>query len=516
MAGEGGRRRENRPRRTLVVPTYRESGGIAACVERLATSPLNDPHTEILFVDDGSDDGTAATTETAMAGCGLGGRVIRLPTNLGKGAAVRAGMAEARGRVTAFADADLSAGVDEIDRCFAIVESGDVDVAFSTRVHPDATITRLPPWRRRLAGKAFNLALRVLGVTGHSDTQCGLKVFTKAASDQLFPDLLIEGYAFDVEVLYRARLAGMRVAEVPIVWRHADSDRVRPLRDGLVMLRDVVSMRRRLRPGARQTLPEPAEMTREQFDTLARVEREHWWWQAKRSLVAQEVERHGAAPGAALDVGCGSGEMTGRLASLGFKPVLGTDLSEYALGLSDVRSDPAVGLAVGRADRLPARDDSVSCLTSLDVVEHLDDDRAALAEYARVLEPGGLLLVAVPAYQWAWSRHDVALGHRRRYTARRLAAVARDAGLEVVNVTHFHSWLVIPALLVRRTPLRRVVRGSAEDASYVGPRVNRALLEVGALERRLARRFRLPFGLSILLTARVPAEESGAGNGGAG
>jgi hypothetical protein len=152
---------------------------------------------------------------------------------------------------------------------------------------------------------------------------------------------------------------------------------------------------------------------------------------------------------------------------------------------------------------VPARAGAADLVTALDVVEHLDDDVAGLRELARVAGDG-LVVVTVPAYLWAWSEHDVRLGHRRRYTRATLRAAAEAAGLEVVRCTHFHSWLTVPALLLRRTPRwpRRRQRGSAEEASYVGPTVNRVLVWVTEVERRVLRRTDLPVGLSILLVAR--------------
>ncbi len=118
------------------------------------------------------------------------------------------------------------------------------------------------------------------------------------------------------------------------------------------------------------------------------------------------------------------------------------------------------------------------------------------------------MLVAVPAYAWAWSDHDVRLGHRRRYTRRSLREAAVAADLEVIRVTHFHSWLVPPALLLRRTPLRRIVRGAAEEASFVSPTVNRLLVAVTTVERWVLRRVDLPVGLSILLVAAPHSSEA--------
>jgi SAM-dependent methyltransferase len=157
---------------------------------------------------------------------------------------------------------------------------------------------------------------------------------------------------------------------------------------------------------------------------------------------------------------------------------------------------------MARAEQLPLRDGSVCLVTSLDVIEHLDDDVVGLQEYRRVLEHGAVLVVAVPAYSWAWSDHDVALGQRRRYTRRSLRRSLESAGFTVERVTYFHAWLVVPAFVVRRTPLGRLLGSSAEEASFVGPRTNAALHLLEEAERRLLRRIDLPMGLSVLATAR--------------
>jgi hypothetical protein len=115
-----------------------------------------------------------------------------------------------------------------------------------------------------------------------------------------------------------------------------------------------------------------------------------------------------------------------------------------------------------------------------------------------------VVIVAVPAYSWMWSEHDVRLGHRRRYTRRQLTTAARQAGLEVVRCTHFHSWLTPPAFALRRTPAGRLMKRPAEEASYVNPPVNRLLYRVTRLERAALRRVAMPVGLSILLVARRP------------
>lgn len=245
----------------------------------------------------------------------------------------------------------------------------------------------------------------------------------------------------------------------------------------------------------------PAGMADEKVRVMARLEDEHWWFRAKRDLVADALADHSGGP--LLDIGCGTGAMMARLVADGHIPVVGTDLSPVAVDATRGR-----GLAVLRsvAEDLPFRSRSAAVLLSLDVIEHLDDDVAALCEYRRVLVPGGLVVLTVPAYDWAWSDHDVALGHRRRYTRSRLVAAAEAAGFAVERVDHFHSWLAPVAYVVRRTPLRRLVKGDEEEVSQSNPAVNRLLERAAAVERRLGQRRSIPMGLSILLVGRRPPD----------
>lgn len=481
---------------------YREAARIEATIAGLASSPLASSDVELIFVDDGSDDDTSGTVKAALERAGLTARVLVLDRNRGKGAAVRAGVLAASGRSIAFADADLSAGVVEIERCFELLEAGGCDVVAATRGAPASNIVVPQPLFRRLSGKLFNRLLRALGLTRLADTQCGLKAFTRQAALVLFQDLAVNRFAFDVEVLLRAHLYDMVVRELPIEWRHVEESRVDPVKDSARMIRDVIHVRRRLSRGMAATAR--SAMSSAKLDVTAKVERDHWWFRAKRELVVQELRRAGARGKVAVDVGCGTGEVARSLNGLPFHLVVGTDLSEYALSLARKESEVPPALLASEAGRLPFGDGSVSCLTSLDVVEHLDDDVGALREFARVVEPGGVILVAVPAYPWAWSDHDVVLGHRRRYTRASLIDVAAQAGLVVERCTHYHSWLTPVAFSLRRTPLRRLVRGEAEEASFVSPTVNRLLTMVTAVERAVCRRVDVPFGLSILLVARAP------------
>jgi SAM-dependent methyltransferase len=247
-----------------------------------------------------------------------------------------------------------------------------------------------------------------------------------------------------------------------------------------------------------------AEDDRVYFDTLAAYADKHWWHRARRELAAAELRRRSDRMRVAVDAGCGAGGMLPVLVDLGASVVVGVEPSTNGLRVA-ARGRGRAKLVCAVAERLPLADARASALVSMDVVEHIDDDLAAITEYARVLEPGGTLLLQVPAYRWLWSRHDELVGHRRRYTARSLASAVRSAGLEVRRLSYYNAWLLPLAILVRRTPLQRLVRDSGESASYVHPALNWVLLALCRLERAILRRATLPFGVSILLVARRPS-----------
>ena len=230
---------------------------------------------------------------------------------------------------------------------------------------------------------------------------------------------------------------------------------------------------------------------------LAAIEKEHFWFGPRFVLVERLLDRYPPAPGAlVLDLGCGTGAVLEPLRRRGYRP-LGLDVRPE--GLASVRArDPDAWVVQAEADHLPLRDGSVDAVLALDVLEHVDD-RAVLAEVARVLRPGGLLIAAVPAYSWLWSRRDEDAAHLRRYGRRRLERVLREAGLVPSELLHYQC-LLFPLIAAARLVGRRgpAVR-DLEDAPP--PLANRALGAVNRFEVRLGKRVRWPFGSSLVAAA---------------
>ena len=231
------------------------------------------------------------------------------------------------------------------------------------------------------------------------------------------------------------------------------------------------------------------------------AEDRHWWYRGRRSVLERVIDGlRLPARARILDAGCGSGRNMIDLARHG--TVVGIELSAASVALARTRS---IGQVIeGSVLELPFESASFDLAVSLDVIEHLADDRAALQELRRVVAPGGALLITVPAYQWLWSRHDVVNHHYRRYTRASLLRVAEQAGWESVRTTYFNSLLLPVAIILRG--LERFSPKTTESSLdlWVPPAPLNALLESPlTLEAAIIGwGGRIPAGLSLLTLFR--------------
>jgi SAM-dependent methyltransferase len=232
-----------------------------------------------------------------------------------------------------------------------------------------------------------------------------------------------------------------------------------------------------------------------------RAEDRHWWYRGRRRVLERVIaDLRLPARARILDAGCGSGRNMVELARHG--TVTGMELSNTSVALARERA--AGEVIEGSVLEMDFAPDSFDLAVSLDVIEHLDDDLAALRELRRVVAPGGSLLVTVPAYQWLWSRHDEINQHHRRYTRRTLQRVAEEAGWKQARTTYFNSLLLPAAILLR--VLERLNTKTTESSLdlWVPPAPMNWLLERPlALEATLiGRGGRIPAGLSLLAVFR--------------
>ena len=230
-------------RLSVVVPAYGEEDRIANTVVALRDALTVAGPCEIIVVDDGSSDATSAAAGAAGAD-----RVIRIPRNRGKGAAVRAGMLAATGHNVAFTDADLSYPPGQLLRLLHEIDRG-ADVVVGSRRHIDTQTLVRAGRLREVSGRVFNLATRLVLRRRYGDTQCGLKAFTAPAGRALFAAGRLDGFAFDVELLLLAERSALRVVEVPVELSSAEGSTVHMSKDALAMVRDLFRLRRWARDG---------------------------------------------------------------------------------------------------------------------------------------------------------------------------------------------------------------------------------------------------------------------------
>jgi len=229
------------PDLSIIIPSYNEELRLPATLEGIAGYlSSSGRNAEVLVVDDGSKDGTAAVAEYFR---------IKIPTlrlvsngvNRGKGYSVRHGMQEARGRIALFTDADLSAPIEEAEKLFDALKTSDV--AIGSRAMDRGLITVHESPFREFAGVIFNKIVQGILWLPFVDTQCGFKAFQRERCGVIFEQQTIERFGFDPELLYLARRHGLRAVEIPVRWGHSPATKVSMLRDSIQMFVDVFTIR---------------------------------------------------------------------------------------------------------------------------------------------------------------------------------------------------------------------------------------------------------------------------------
>ena len=207
---------------SIIIPAYNEAKRLPASLvkvrEYLSTAQWE--FAEVVVVDDGSTD------DTVQVARGAGARVLQNPGNRGKGYSVKHGMLEAKGEWTLFTDADLSSPISEVEKLWSAVERAGAQVAVGSRAVDRSLVGVHQPMLREATGRVFNVAMRLVTGLNFQDTQCGFKLFQTSAGREVFSRQQLDGFGFDVEVLFIAKKLGLQAVEVPVRWDNVEGTKV--------------------------------------------------------------------------------------------------------------------------------------------------------------------------------------------------------------------------------------------------------------------------------------------------
>jgi glycosyltransferase involved in cell wall biosynthesis len=234
------------PAFSLVIPAFNEADRIAKTLrESLRYLEATSPGSELIVVNDGSTDRTSDVARQVFAEpTGIATRLLEHFPNRGKGAAVRQGLLAAAKPIGLFSDADLSTPIAEAPKLIEPIAIGELDVAFGSRALDRSLIGHRQPWRREQGGRVFNLIVRLATGLPFWDTQCGFKAFRLDVFRPILETAKTDGFGFDVELLYIARKANLRMKEIPVRWNHYEGSKVSFARDSVRMLREIAALRK--------------------------------------------------------------------------------------------------------------------------------------------------------------------------------------------------------------------------------------------------------------------------------
>lgn len=227
---------------SVIIPAYNEEARIQPTVERISSYlQENFSEFEIIVVDDGSSDSTLTVIQN-LSNKFPNIRLIHYPGNSGKGYAIKTGVLSSSGKFLLTCDADLSTPIEELEKLMPFIHK-DFDIVIGSRGLQESDIIVRQPWYRQRMGKIFNILVRILVLRGLKDTQCGFKLFRGDTARKLFKKSHINGFSFDVEILFLAEKEGYRIKEVPVRWLNSPNSKVKIIHDSMNMFLELFRIR---------------------------------------------------------------------------------------------------------------------------------------------------------------------------------------------------------------------------------------------------------------------------------
>lgn len=228
---------------SIVIPAYNEEHRIGGTLSKIHDFLSKQSYTfEVILVDDGSIDNTVDVAKRSFLYKENKLNILENGNNMGKGFSVRNGISASSGEYILFTDADMSTPIEEIDKLFSVV-SESYDIAIGSRALKDSNVKLHQPWFRETMGRTFNVLVKLFLMKDINDTQCGFKLFRCGVAKKLASEFKINGFSFDVEMLYLALKKGYKIKEVPIAWLNSPKSKVNPLVDSTKMFFDLIKIK---------------------------------------------------------------------------------------------------------------------------------------------------------------------------------------------------------------------------------------------------------------------------------
>lgn len=458
---------------SVVMPVYNEASTIREIVRRVQATAHDK---EIIIVDDCSTDGTRELLATLT---GPNVRVILHERNSGKGAALRTGFAAATGDYVIVQDADLEYDPRDYDLLLQPLIEGDADVVYGSRFA--GTPRRVLFFWHAVANRALTLLSNMLTNLNLTDMETGYKAFKIEVIRRL--SLRSNRFGIEPEITAKVARLGCRVYEVPISYHGRTYEQGKKIRWTDAVKAVGAILRYTLLPGQ--------VSSHRGFETLSTVEQlqryNAWLWGRISPYVGQRV----------LEAGCGTGTITQYL--LRSERVISTDIDPHYVALVQGKYGDRPYVRVEWAD-LSSPDwpdldgERIDTVVCMNVLEHLLDDRNVLGRFRDLLEPGGRVVLLVPAHGWLYGSIDRAIGHYRRYELGQLRDLVAECGLDIERADYLNPTGILGWFLNGRVFRRTAV-----------PNFQARLYDALFPLLRRAQPRSLPFGLSILLVARKPA-----------